>query len=58
MYNQWDSLQVFLAQPVVFIFIFIWIICGWVCTQTGNSWIMAFAFFMTFVMFIFKLLPL
>jgi hypothetical protein len=58
MYNQWDKLEVFLAQPIVMLFIFIWLICGWVATQTGNVRVMYFAFAMTFFMFVFKMLPL
>jgi hypothetical protein len=58
MYNQWDKLEVFLAQPIVVVFIFIWMVCGWVATQTGNAKVMYFAFVMTFLMFIFKMLPL
>jgi hypothetical protein len=58
MYNQWDKLEVFLAQPIVFVFIFIWIVCGWVATQTGNAKVMYFAFIMTGLMFVYKLLPL
>jgi len=47
-----------MAQPIVVLFIFIWLVCGWVASQTGNAKVMYFAFVMTGLMFLFKMLPL